>query len=189
VDRRGSLGVVTSLLSELGVNIGKASVFSTLDDQYGVDSFTVDRMNDSIAEELRSRLAEALSSPWASEAVPDWSGLSLGTASASLGERPMDPSPPQMAPNICCSALNGLNEHEASTLKQFQGQFSNLVMRRWIGEGSSSQVWEGDWVCAAKHAYAYGCRRPSHCMPNRTPHPAPRSCPTGGRSCRRESVA
>ena len=41
-DRRGSLGLITALLSELGVNIGKASVFSTTDG-VAVDSFTVDR--------------------------------------------------------------------------------------------------------------------------------------------------
>ena len=42
-DRRGSLGVITSLLSELGVNIGKASVFSSSDGLLAVDTFTVDR--------------------------------------------------------------------------------------------------------------------------------------------------
>ena len=41
-DRRGSLGLITSLLSELGINIGKASVFST-HDGIAVDTFTVDR--------------------------------------------------------------------------------------------------------------------------------------------------
>ena len=41
-DRRGSLGLITALLSELGVNIGKASVFST-SDGVAVDSFSVDR--------------------------------------------------------------------------------------------------------------------------------------------------
>ena len=38
------------------------------------------RMDHSIAEMLRTRLEQALRSPWASEAVADWSGLSLGTA-------------------------------------------------------------------------------------------------------------
>ena len=37
-------------------------------------------MDDSIAEMLKARLEQALRSPWASEAVADWSGLSLGTA-------------------------------------------------------------------------------------------------------------
>ena len=41
-DRRGSLGLITSLLSELGVNIGKASVFSSTDG-IAADAFTVDR--------------------------------------------------------------------------------------------------------------------------------------------------
>jgi hypothetical protein len=41
-DRRGSLGLITAVLSELGVNIGKASVFSTSDGA-AVDSFSVDR--------------------------------------------------------------------------------------------------------------------------------------------------
>ena len=41
-DRRGSLGLITSVLAELNVNIGKASVFSTTDG-YAVDSFSVDR--------------------------------------------------------------------------------------------------------------------------------------------------
>ena len=41
-DRRGSLGVITSVISELGVNIAKASAFSTRDG-IAVDSFTVDR--------------------------------------------------------------------------------------------------------------------------------------------------
>lgn len=41
-DRRGSLGLITSLLSELGINIGKASVFSSTDG-IAVDTFTVDR--------------------------------------------------------------------------------------------------------------------------------------------------
>lgn len=41
-DRRGSLGVITSVISELGVNIAKASAFSTADG-IAVDSFTVDR--------------------------------------------------------------------------------------------------------------------------------------------------
>ena len=110
-DRRGSLGVITSLLSELGVNIGKASVFSSSDGLLAVDTFTVDRcvrtrsrhapgnrspavqhtlaplrlltrpltrlcvplrerrMDAALAEMLRARLAQALSSPWSSEAV------------------------------------------------------------------------------------------------------------------------
>ena len=41
-DRRGSLGLITSLLSELGVNIGKVSAFSSTDG-FAVDTFTVDR--------------------------------------------------------------------------------------------------------------------------------------------------
>ena len=41
-DRRGSLGLITSVLAELNVNIGKASVFST-SDGIAVDSFSVDR--------------------------------------------------------------------------------------------------------------------------------------------------
>lgn len=41
-DRRGSLGLITSLLSELGINIGKASAFSSTDG-IAVDTFTVDK--------------------------------------------------------------------------------------------------------------------------------------------------
>ena len=41
-DRRGSLGVITSVISDLSINIGKASVFCT-HDGIAIDSFTVDR--------------------------------------------------------------------------------------------------------------------------------------------------
>ena len=33
-----------------------------------------------------------------------------------------------------------------STISQPLGQFSNVSVRKLIGEGASSQVWEGDWA-------------------------------------------
>lgn len=41
--KRGSLGVVTSILSEFSINISKAAANSTIDGSIAVDSFSVDR--------------------------------------------------------------------------------------------------------------------------------------------------
>ena len=59
-------------------------------------------MDDSLAATLRTRLAQALTSPWASEAVTDWSALSLGNAEVPQGAAeqasPMLASVGQLAP-------------------------------------------------------------------------------------------
>lgn len=58
-------------------------------------------MDDGIAEMLRTRLTQALGSPWAAEAVTDWSGLSLGTAADASRQEPAPPGgllPPGVLP-------------------------------------------------------------------------------------------
>ena len=62
-DRRGSLGVITSVLAEFGIDISKVAAFST-PDGIAVTSFTVSRMDEELAAKLRVRLAAAFCGPF-----------------------------------------------------------------------------------------------------------------------------
>ena len=61
-DRRGSLGAITSALSDLGVDISRAAAFST-HDGVAVDAFRVNQFDDELSSALRTRLAAVCAGP------------------------------------------------------------------------------------------------------------------------------
>lgn len=102
-DRRGSLGVITSVLAEFGIDISKVAAFST-PDGVAVDSFAVSRMDDELAAKMRVRLSAAFCGPWSAAhnvtdvAITDWSGLSLGRAAADPDTMMEEPPPLPITP-------------------------------------------------------------------------------------------
>ena len=102
-DRRGSLGVITSVLAEFGIDISKVAAFST-PDGVAVDSFAVSRMDDELAAKMRVRLSAAFCGPWSAAhnvtdvAITDWSGLSLGRAAADPDTIMEEPPPLPITP-------------------------------------------------------------------------------------------
>jgi hypothetical protein len=102
-DRRGSLGVITSVLAEFGIDISKVAAFST-PDGVAVDSFAVSRMDEELAAKMRVRLSAAFCGPWTAAhnvtdvAITDWSGLSLGRAAADPDTMMEEPPPLPITP-------------------------------------------------------------------------------------------
>lgn len=161
-DQLGSLALVTAELSDLGVSIGKASTFCSTDG-LAVDAFTVDRMDDEIAQTLRSRLALAL-------AAPKSESSATGSKSASPHlEATHATLPPGKVPRIDSSmvdadaeglsdtklpaamrARHGRTDHHLPDLStpRLSGGFANLRVVKLIDEGASSTVWEGEWAGA-----------------------------------------
>jgi hypothetical protein len=87
-DRRGSLGAISSSLGCLGIDIVKASAFSTIDG-VAVDSFTVNRMDEELAATLRMHLAASIGAFTRPESAAVDAATATAFAAASAVPRPI----------------------------------------------------------------------------------------------------